>query len=53
MATSSKADISQTENFFWTLFDVSEIYVKFEVFWKKDQSHTFSITELINCKTYS
>ena len=53
MATSSKADISGTENFFWIFFYVSEIYVKFKVFLKKDQSHSFSITEIINCETDS
>ena len=32
MATSSNADISETENFFWIFYYVSEIYVKFGVF---------------------
>ena len=32
MATSWKADISETENFFMIFYDVSERYVKFEVF---------------------
>ena len=32
MATSSNADISETENFFWIFYIVSEIYVKFGVF---------------------
>ena len=54
MATSSKADISKTENFFRALYYVSEIYVKFGVFWKKkDQSLSLSITENINCETGS
>ena len=35
MATSSKADISETENVFRIFYYVSEIYVKFRVFWKK------------------
>ena len=30
---------------------VSEIYVKIRVFQKKDQSHSLSITEIINCET--
>ena len=30
---------------------VSEIYVKIQVFQKKDQSHSLSITEIINCET--
>ena len=52
MATSPKADISETENFFCIFFFyVSEIYVRFEVFLKKDQSHSFGITEIINCET--
>ena len=32
IATSSKADTSETENFFWIFSCVSEIYVKFRVF---------------------
>ena len=32
MATSSKDDISETENLFWIFYCVSEIYVKFGVF---------------------
>ena len=35
MATSCKADISETENFFWTFSCVSEICVKFGVFERK------------------
>ena len=35
MATSFKADISETEYFFWIFYYVSEIYVKFAVFLKK------------------
>ena len=35
MATSPNADISETENFFWIFYRVSEIYVKFGVFSKK------------------
>ena len=34
-ATSSKADISKTENFFSIFYCFNEIYVKFRVFWKK------------------
>ena len=47
-ATSSNADISKTENFFWILYWFNEIYVKFRVFWKNDQSHSLSITEINN-----
>ena len=53
MATSRNADMSETENFFSIFYIVSEIYVKFGVFWKKDQSHNLSITEIINCETGS
>ena len=35
MATSSKADTLETQNFFWTFHYVFETYVKFGVFWKK------------------
>ena len=35
MATSSKADISETEIFFWIFYCVSEIYVKFKSILKK------------------
>ena len=35
MATSSMADISETEHFFWIFYCFSEIYVKFGVFPKK------------------
>ena len=31
-ATSSNADISKTENFFWIFYCFNEIYVKFRVF---------------------
>ena len=54
MVTSSNADISETENLFSIFYCVSEIYVKFRVFFlKKDQSHSLSITEIINCETGS
>ena len=53
MATSRNADMSETENFFSIFYIVSEIYVKFGVFWKKDQSHNLKITEIINCETGS
>ena len=50
MATSSKADLLETKNFFWIFYQLSEIYVKFRVFSKKNQSHSLSITEIINCQ---
>ena len=53
MATSSKTEISETEIFLWISYCVFEIYVKFGVFGKKNQSETLSITEIINCETGS
>ena len=53
MATSSKADISKTENFFWIFYYISEMSVKFGILRKKDQSHSLSIKEIINCETGS
>ena len=53
MATSSNTDLSQTENFFWIFYCVSEIYVKFGAFRKKDQSHRLSIKRVSNCETGS
>ena len=54
MATSSKSDISKTENYFWIFYYVSEMYVKFGVFFKKkDHSHSLSISKIINCETGS
>ena len=29
------------------------MYIKFRVFWKKDQSHSLSATEIINSETSS
>ena len=52
-ATSSNADISKAENFSSIVYCFNEIYVKFRVFWKKDQSHSLSITEIINSETSS
>ena len=52
MPTSFKADISETEHFFWIFYCFSEIYVKFlEYFEIKDQSQSLSITEISNCET--
>ena len=53
MATISKTYISATENFSWIFCCVSEIYVKFGVFWKEYQSHSLSITKIINFETGS
>ena len=52
MATGSNADISETETLFSVFYCISSMYVKFGVFRKKkEQSHSFSITESINCET--
>ena len=49
MATSWKADISETENFFWIFYDVFlKGTLNSKYFEKKDQSHSLSITEIIN-----
>ena len=54
MATSSKADILETEQLFSIFYYGSKIYVKFGVFSKKkDQSQSLSIMEIINCETDS
>ena len=53
MATSYNADISETEKLFSIIYCVSDIYVKFGVFPKKNQSYSLSITEIINCETRS
>ena len=53
IATISNADIYETENLFSVSYCISEIYVKFGVFWKKDQSHSLSITDIINSETGS
>ena len=47
MASRPNADISETETFFWILYYVSEIYVKFGVFWKKR-----SVTDLKYYKNF-
>ena len=51
--SSLNADISKTKTFFLFFYCFVEIYVKFWVFWKKDQSHILSITEIIDCETGS
>ena len=53
MVTRSKADISETENFFWIFYFVYKISFKFGVFRKKDQYESLSITEIIKCETGS
>ena len=53
MATNPNADMSKTENFFRIFYCVSEIFVKFGIFSKKDQSQGLSFTEIIKCETGS
>ena len=48
MATSSKADISKSERFFWIFIAFVKSTLNLEYFQKKYQSHTLSITEIIN-----
>ena len=43
----------KTKTFFLIFYCFVEIYVKFWVFWKKDQSHILSITEIIDSETGS
>ena len=53
LTKSSSADISETENLFSIFYCVSEIYGKFRVFRKKNQSQSLSITAIINSETGS
>ena len=53
MATSSNADISETENFFATFYCVSKSTLNLEYFERNDQSDSLSITEISNCRTCS
>ena len=53
MATSSKADISQSERFFWIFMAFQRSTLNLEYFETKDQSESLSITEIINCETDS
>ena len=51
MATSSNADISETENLFSIFYCVSKSKLNLTYFEKKDQCHSLSITEVISCET--
>ena len=53
MATSSKADISGTQNFFWIFFAFLKCTLNLEYFEEKDQSYSLSISEVINCESGS
>ena len=52
-ASISNADISKTKNFFTTFFASMKSTLNSEYFEKKDQSHSLSITEIIDCETGS
>ena len=53
MATSSNADISETETCSRFFIAFQKSILNLEYFRKKDQSHSLSITEIINCETGS
>ena len=52
-ASISNADISKTKNFFRIFFASIKFTLNSEYFEKKDQSHSLSITEIIDCETGS
>ena len=53
MATSSKADMSETEHFFRIFIAFIKFTLNLEYFETKNQSQSLSITEIINCETNS
>ena len=53
MATSSKADISQSQPFSGFFMAFLKSTLNLEYFEKKDQSQSLGITEIITCKTTS
>ena len=53
MATSSKADNSETENFFWIFYCFLKSTLSLEYSQEKDRSRSLSIKEIINCETGS
>ena len=52
-ASISNADISKTKNFFWFFIPSMKSRLNSEYFETKDQSHSLSITELIDWETGS
>ena len=52
-ASISNTDISKTRNFFLFFIASMKSRLTSEYFEKKDQSHSLSITELIDCETGS
>ena len=53
MATSSKTDMSEAENFLGFLITFLKSTLNWEYFEQKDQSHSLSITGIINSETGS
>ena len=53
MTTSSNAHISETENFSGFFIAFLKSTLNLEYLERKDQSHSLSITEIINCETGS
>ena len=49
-ATNSNAIISKSKNIFWTIFCISEIYIKRQILSKKDQAGRLFVSEIIDCK---
>ena len=52
-ASISNADISNTKNFFTIFVSSMKSTLNFEYFEQKDQSHSLSITEIIDCESGS
>ena len=48
--TSSNAIISKGKNIFCIFFWISEISTRFQIIWKKDESHRLFVSETIECK---
>ena len=42
--------LSQKQKTFWILYCICAIYMKFRTFWKKDESPSLIISEIIDCK---
>ena len=53
MITGSNEDISKAENFFSIFVPFLKSTLNLEYFERKDQSHSFNITEISNCETES
>ena len=49
-ATSLDAIIFKTKDFFSIFYCLSEIYMKWRTFWKKGESSSLSISEMIDSK---